>query len=45
MEINIIDNLKQIVEREVKYCNENKKVPSKKLLDTINVLIILTKSI
>ena len=36
MEINILQDLKEIIEREVKKCNENKTVPSKELLDTIN---------
>ena len=43
MEINILQDLKEIIEREVKKCNENKTVPSKELLDTINTLVILTK--
>lgn len=44
MEINILQDLKEIIEREVKKCNENKTVPSKELLDTINTLVILTKA-
>ena len=36
--IDIIKDLKEIVEREVKKCNEEKKVPSRELLDTINIL-------
>lgn len=41
MEVNIVEDLKEIVEREVKKCNENKEVPSQELLDTIKILIIL----
>lgn len=42
MEIKILENLKQIIEREVQKCNENKTVPSRELLDTINIFYSLT---
>lgn len=41
MEVDIIKDLKDIVEREVKRCNEKKEVPSQELLDTIKILITL----
>lgn len=41
MEIKVLENLKEIVEREVEKCNQNKTVPSREVLDTIETLHIL----
>lgn len=42
MEIKILENLKQIIEREVQKCNDNKTVPSRELLDTIHMFYVLS---
>lgn len=41
MEIKILENLKQIIEREIQKCNDNKTVPSRELLDTIGIFYSL----
>lgn len=41
MKIEIMKALKEIIEREIKKCNETKTVPSRELLDTISLFNIL----